>query len=186
MPVIDAPRSWTVQDLELLPDDADWRRYEIQDGALVVTPPPEAEHGFAIAALDGVIRAALPAELAVLSSTVGVDLPPSYRVPDLVVVRRALREKRRKYLLPEDLLVVVEVVSPGSVSTDRLTKPAEYARAGIGAYWRVETDPQISLTAYALRADDAVYTELGTWTPGQTARLREPFPIDVEIDRLAW
>jgi Uma2 family endonuclease len=150
-----------------------------------VSPLPDAEHGFTIAALDGVLRAALPAELAVLSSTVGVDLAPSYRIPDLVVVRRDLRAKRRKHLVPEDLVLVVEVVSPSSVSTDRLAKPAEYARAGIGVYWRVETDPQLSLTAYVLRAGARVYTELGTWLPGQTARLQEPFPIDVVIDRLA-
>jgi len=76
------------------------------------------------------------------------------------------------------------VVSPGSVTTDRITKPAQYAAAGIGAYWWVETKPEVSLTAYVLREGANVYTELGTWTPGQIAQLIEPFAVDVDMDRL--
>jgi len=44
-------------------------------------------------------------------------------------------------LSPAEVLLAVEVVSPGSVTTDRITKPAQYAAAGIANFWRVETEP---------------------------------------------
>jgi Uma2 family endonuclease len=37
--------------------------------------------------------------------------------------------------------LVVEVMSPGSVTTDQTDKPAEYAAARILHYWRLEQDP---------------------------------------------
>ncbi len=39
---------------------------------------------------------------------------------------------------PEHVLLVAEVVSPGSETTDRIVKADQYARAGIGFYWRTE------------------------------------------------
>ncbi|MFF5083240.1 Uma2 family endonuclease [Actinoplanes sp. NPDC000266] len=39
---------------------------------------------------------------------------------------------------PAHVLLVVEVVSPGSETTDRIVKADQYARAGIPFYWRVE------------------------------------------------
>ncbi len=42
---------------------------------------------------------------------------------------------------PEHILLVVEVVSPGSETTDRIVKAEQYARAGISYYWRVEQPP---------------------------------------------
>lgn len=87
-----------------------------------------------------------------------------------------------KLLRSTDVLLAVEVVSPGSVTTDRITKPAQYAAAGIRSLWRVETRPELSLTAYALVSGERVYTEVGTWTTGQTAQLSEPFAVEVAVD----
>jgi len=39
---------------------------------------------------------------------------------------------------PEHVLLVVEVVSPGSETTDRIVKVDQYAKAGIPFYWRIE------------------------------------------------
>ena len=41
---------------------------------------------------------------------------------------------------PADLLLVVEIVSPGSVELDRYLKPVEYARAGVRHFWRIERE----------------------------------------------
>lgn len=176
-------RTWTFEDLErFLPDDVDWRCYEIVDGGLVVSPPPGFDHEFVIDQVRTAFRQCLPADL--WASPGGVDLYPSYRVPDLVVVPRAFIGQRRKLVLPHEVSVAVEVVSPGSRTTDRITKPAEYAAAGIPAYWRVETDPEVTLTAYVLEPGADVYTELGTWGPGQTAEIDRPFAVRIEIDTL--
>ena len=37
---------------------------------------------------------------------------------------------------PEHVLLVAEIVSPGSETTDRIVKHDQYARAGIEFYWR--------------------------------------------------
>jgi Uma2 family endonuclease len=48
------------------------------------------------------------------------------------------------------VLLAVEVLSPGTVRTDRITKAAEYADAGIGTYWIVDLDRPVTLTAHVL------------------------------------
>lgn len=64
--------------------------------------------------------------------------------------------------------MIGEVVSPGSTARDRVVEPAEYARAGIGAYWRLELDPEPLFVVHRL-ADGAYVpgpqlTERGTAT----------------------
>lgn len=85
--------------------------------------------------------------------------------------------------LPESLwrFEIIDGVSPGSVSNDRILKPAKYAAAGIPAYWRVETKPQTSLTAYALADDATVYAEVGMWAVGETAHITQPFEVHIPI-----
>ena len=186
-PQLDVPREWTYDDLvayvESLPHDVNPHAYEIVDGALVVTPSPDLNHVFVSAQLRFMLQTALGPEYLV-AGPIDIDLRPSYRTPDLAVLPRSLVGRRTRPIPPADVLLVVEVVSPSSVTTDRVTKPAQYAAAGIPAYWRVETLPDVSLTAYELAAGASVYTEVGTWSRGQTAQLRAPFPVDIAIDKL--
>ena len=44
-------------------------------------------------------------------------------------------------VVPADVLLAIEIESPSSVTTDRITKPAQYAAGGIGHFWRLETAP---------------------------------------------
>jgi Uma2 family endonuclease len=186
-PQLDMPREWTYDELvayvESLPYDVNPHCYEIVDGALVVSPSPDADHEFVSAGVRSVIQAAVAPEYWVIGP-VDIDLHPSYRTPDLAVVPGALFGTRTRPIRPADVLLAVEVVSPSSVTTDRITKPAQYAAAGIPAYWRVETSPEVSLTVYVLPGEAGVYAEVGTWKAGQTAHLEQPFRIDVPIQRL--
>ncbi len=100
------------------------------------------------------------------------------------MVLASLVGRRTRPIPPADVLLVVEVVSPSSVTTDRITKPAQYAAAGIPAYWRVEASAAVSLTAYTLPPGSSVYAEVGTWSRGEVAHLTEPFAVDVPIDQL--
>lgn len=182
--LLDIQRDWTFEELQqALPEDADWRRYEIVDGALVVSPSADIDHEFVIDQIRRILRRQLPSDLWV-GGPVTVDLHPSYRIPDLVVVPRELLGERRTLIVPSELLLAVEVVSPGSRTTDRVTKPAQYAAAGIRAFWRVERDPAVQLSACLLEDDASVYTELGTWSAGQVAEIDEPLRLRVEIDEL--
>jgi len=47
-----------------------------------------------------------------------------------------------------DVLLVVEIVSPGSEGVDTVTKRNEYAAAGIPQYWVVDHDPAQTVTMH--------------------------------------
>lgn len=177
----DPATPWTFADLEALPESP-WR-YEIIDGALLVTPGPGRRHEVVSAGLLRTLQRALGDDWFVLGPQ-NLDLRPSYLIPDLIVIRAELAKHDAVLTSPEDAPLVIEIVSPGSRTTDRVTKPAKYAQAGVSAYWRVEVDPAVSLTAYVLRPGDDVYSEVGTWIEGQTAHLTEPFDIVLRIDDL--
>ncbi|MER6299495.1 Uma2 family endonuclease [Kitasatospora sp. NPDC001539] len=64
------------------------------------------------------------------------DVPLNNRRPDVVVYRAdSIDESPTR---PEHVLLLVEVVSPGSETTDRVVKLDQYATAGVPFYWRVE------------------------------------------------
>lgn len=186
-PQLDMPQEWTYDELvdyvESLPHDVNPHCYEIVDGSLVVTPSPDVVHEAASDRLRAILRDAYGPDYLV-GGPLDIELGRSYLTPDLVVIPRSLIGQRSRPLPPSDVLLVVEVVSPGSVTTDRITKPAQYAAAGIPVYLRLETDPELSLTAYRLPEGGTVYAEVGSWTRGQTAHLSEPFPVDVVLDQL--
>ncbi|WP_371790903.1 Uma2 family endonuclease [Streptomyces sp. NBC_01471] len=64
------------------------------------------------------------------------DVPLTNRRPDVVVYRAETLDLTPTR--PEHVLLVAEVVSPGSETTDRVVKVDQYARAGIPFYWRIE------------------------------------------------
>lgn len=160
------PDGWTVDDLDLLPDDA--LRYELSDGALIVTPLPQIRHDDLAAQLVLRLGGALPPEHRVAAAAgVYFDLH-NYRQPDVSVYRREAASGRR--LEVADVLLAVEIMSPTSVSTDQVTKPAQYAAAGIRCFWRLEPDPLVLIT-YELAGD--VYRE--------TARFTDEVSVEVPV-----
>jgi Uma2 family endonuclease len=130
-------------------------RYELSpEGALSVMPPADSEHA-AIASrlLVWLAMAGWPAEQ--ILQAVGVRIPgPSGdggRIPDLTVW--AAPQPRDVWLPLTDLLLVVEIVSPGSAAIDLVVKLQEYAEAGITRYWMVERDVAQTVTLHVLGAD---------------------------------
>ncbi|TWF97245.1 Uma2 family endonuclease [Kitasatospora viridis] len=107
------------------------------------------------------------------------DVPLNNRCPDTVVYRADTIDIMP--CRPEHVLLVVEVVSPGSETTDRVTKPVQYAQAGIRHYWRVEraTDPEPEVFTYELDPGTGAYraTEVFTGRVKATA----PFPVEVDL-----
>lgn len=170
---------WTVDDLYALPEST--ARIELVEGSLIVTPSPSAGHQFVLSRLSTMLQTQLGDEFVVMEN-LGVDMGTSLRIPDLVVLRVDDIDRRCDRIDPATVLLAVEVVSPSSVSQDRLVKPAQYAAAGIPGFWRIETDPELSLTAYVLREGD--YAEVGSWSVDEIAEIAEPFALSVELDRL--
>lgn len=142
--------AFTVDDLEAMPDDG--KRYELIGGAIVMTPAPEPVHQRVVLGLVRRIEDACPSGHEVFVSPIDLDLPGGQRVePDIIVVPYASVGEKR---LAGPALLVVEIVSPGSVVNDRVTKREVYAEAGVPAYWIV--DPHAG-TLLALRLVDGRY-----------------------------
>ncbi len=65
--------------------------------------------------------------------------------------------------------MVVEVVSPGSETTDRVVKVDQYAKAGIAFYWRVEQAATGVPLIYTYVLDPATRTyRTGRTGPGRS------------------
>jgi Uma2 family endonuclease len=150
------PAVITLDDLvAMLAADAHGHRYELSpEGALSVMPPPDSEHAvIASRLLVWLAMAGWPAEQ--LLQVAGVRIPgrdgDGGRIPDLTVWARP--QPRSVWLTLADLLLVVEIVSPGSEAMDEVVKLREYARAAIPRYWMVERDTAQTVTLYALNAD---------------------------------
>ncbi|SCG15265.1 Endonuclease, Uma2 family (restriction endonuclease fold) [Micromonospora echinofusca] len=135
---------YTLEDLLGLPDDAP--RVELVDGVIQVTPSPTLGHQDISSLLWLWLRTHCPAHLRA-TQAVGVALNANTsRQPDVLLCRTEVTADR-SLLMPDDVILAVEVVSPGTRRTDRFAKPGEYAAAGIPFYWRIEQDP-IHLYAY--------------------------------------
>lgn len=166
------PDGWTVDDL---PEDL--RRCELVDGALLVNPPPRPRHTAVAARLHELLAAAVGTGWAVLEAP-GVHFDRrNYREPDVAVVRRTALD--HDALVPPDVLLAVEVMSPSSVANDRVAKPALYASAGIAHYWRVELEPRM-LVRYTLA--DGVYREVGR--SDGVVSLTEPVAVRIDVGGL--
>jgi Uma2 family endonuclease len=86
-----------------------------------------------------------------------ISTPAGVRKPDVFVVPRetaqaAIIDESPKLIPGADLLMVAEVISPGSGSerTDRLRKVREYASLGIPQYWIIEHTPRLSVQVLLL------------------------------------
>jgi Uma2 family endonuclease len=77
-------------------------------------------------------------------------------------------------------VLAVEIVSPGTGRTDRVTKLKEYADAGINHYWIVDLTAPVSLTGYLLVAGDY---EVMIDSAG-VVEVRSPGPIRIDLDML--
>ncbi|MFI6779643.1 Uma2 family endonuclease [Micromonospora sp. NPDC050276] len=136
----------TIEDVLALPDDAP--RVELRDGVLVVVPSPTFGHQNIGNLLWMWLRQYAPVELTP-ATAVGVAI--NYRnslEPDVVLLKRPVAVDHH-YFEAEQVVLAVEVVSPGTRRRDRLEKPADYADAGIRHYWRIEQNP-VHVYAYDL------------------------------------
>ncbi len=161
----------TLADLEAMPDDG--RRYELVGGAIVMTPAPVPLHQLVSGRLHRILDDAAPDGHVVFGAPIDLDLPGDQRVePDLVMLPwSSVGEKR----LTLPVLLVVEIVSPGSRVHDRVTKRAVYAEAGVPAYWLVDL---VAAEIVALRLGEGGSYE----TYGQGAALTLDWPLPVSLD----
>lgn len=177
------PGGWTADDLDTLPPQAP-ERLELIDGALIVMSPHRTFHSRVMWRLAAALDAAAP-------GGVGVDIELTVKLgrrqrpePDVVVFEeRRPEDANRTYHLPEEVLLIVEIVSEESEERDRDTKPLKYAKAGIRHFWRIEEDRQAPVV-HVFELEDATGTYVPTTIARDRLRLSAPFPIDIDLTRL--
>jgi Uma2 family endonuclease len=142
----------SLQEWDALPEDTS-HHLELVEGVLVVAPRPAPMHQRAAQRLAALLDEQLPDHL---TSLVDVEVaittghPATVRAPDVAVVRNELAERNPPRLAAIEVLLAVEIMSPGTRKTDQVTKPAEYAEAGIPHYWLIDLTAPATLTAYRL------------------------------------
>jgi Uma2 family endonuclease len=157
------PTVITLDDLTAMMAADEHHRYEISpEGVLSVMPPAGYTHAIIATRLMGWLLAdGVPADR--IAQAVGLRIPGRAgsvggRIPDLVVWSKAQAEG--VWLPVADVLLVVEIISPGSEAVDHTAKRTEYAGAGIPQYWTIDQDPAQTVTMY--RLDGTLYQARAT------------------------
>ncbi|MFI5932778.1 Uma2 family endonuclease [Actinoplanes sp. NPDC051494] len=166
-----------LEDVLNLPDDAP--RVELLDGVMIVVPSPTIGHQNIGNLLWAWLRQHAPDTfLAVTAVGVAVGMRDSLE-PDVLLLRQPVASGNH-YVLPSQVVIAVEIVSPGTRRRDRLEKPALYAAAGIPHFWRIEQDP---LRVFAYDLVDGRYEAAGE--AGAELVLSAPFEIKLPIRDIA-
>ena len=170
---------WTTDDLAGLPDDG--QRYEIIDGSLLVTPGPAPRHQLVAGRLAVFLRESAPDEADVVEATNLQLSTGRLLVPDVIVAQSSALLTDSVALVPADVHLVAEVVSPSNAAMDRVFKPQLYAAAGIQWMWRVEFGPEgVEIVVLDLRSGSPVVHARST----DVLRVGLPFTVEVPVHRL--
>ncbi|MEV5599253.1 Uma2 family endonuclease [Streptomyces sp. NPDC052496] len=154
---------------------------EIVDGTAVVRPSAPKRHNRLARILANALDAAAGPDW---NADTGFDVrlqdvPLTNRRPDVVVYRSETLDLTPTR--PEHVLLVAEVVSPGSETTDRIVKVDQYAKAGIPFYWRIEqTVTGVPLICtYVLDPATRAYRDGEMFTG--VVKAAAPFPVTVDL-----
>src|SRR4051812_807819 len=177
MRMLPTERKWTVDEVLALP--ADGNRYEVVDGELLVTPSPTLRHqrllGELYRRLAEYLRKNPVATVFFAPADYFLD-DKSYVQPDLFVVPGHFSSLPDEWRDLPAALLVVEILSPGSLRADRNVKRPRYQRAGIDEIWIV--DPQWR-TVERWRSDDDAGESIGAVLEWHLAGASEAFRLDV-------
>ena len=172
----------TAEEYDRMPEEV-CRRIEILDGSIIVSPSATPRHNRIARMLANSLEEAVPSPWQV---TTDVDLrladvPLHNRRPDVLVFSG---DPDRLPVRPHQVLLAVEIMSKGSVNTDRLDKPAEYAVAKIPHYWRIEqTGSKMTAHVYVLGGTKSAYDPEKVYSG--MLKLEDPFAVAINLNALA-
>jgi Uma2 family endonuclease len=174
-----APGPWTTDRFFAWTAPEDGNRYELLDGALLVTPAPSFDHQ--LVATELLVRLRTCAPLAAIAHVLGAPLDvivngDTVLEPDIVVVRTRTGERRRATPVVPELLLAVEVLSPSTARHDLGRKRMVLQSAGLAAYWVVDPGARTILAWTGAAEAPAVHDATLTWHPAGAAA---PFVLDV-------
>lgn len=171
------PEGWFSDDLDHLPEAP--RHTELIDGALVFMMSPQRSwHGRLVTALTVALMDQVPDGIEVeREMTIKLDAR-NRPEPDLLLTTLPFEEDRTWYA-PEDVQLVVEVVSPESAHRDRTVKLHKYAEAGIPHYWCIEDEDGAPVVhVYELDRPTGTYAAAGI----SRHTLKRSVPCDIALD----
>ena len=166
MGMADVAKVWTRAGVLALPDDGN--RYELVDGELLVSPSPRPSHQLAIAAFNRRIdRYVIDHRIGtVIWAPADLDLESGQRVqPDLFVVRTRSGQPLRQWAEAGIPRLAVEVLSPSTAHSDRITKRRRYQRSGVPVYWIVDLDARLVEVWTPTDASPLVVDDALRWQP---------------------
>jgi len=172
-----AANRWTVERVRALPDDRN--RYELIDGALVVTPAPRGLHQEAIMELVNRLGPWLHETRIgrLLFSPADISLGEEEILqPDLFIYRTATGARLCDWTDIAELRLVVEVLSPTTARYDRQLKRRRYQRARIAEYWIVDLDARLIERWHPEDDRPEMASDRLVWTPDPNQRA---FELDV-------
>lgn len=162
----------------------DGNRYEVIDGELYVSPPPNLWHQRVVSQCVAIIGPFVERHGLgrVFPAPVGVVLGAESGVqPDIVFVSRERYEIFSQRGIEGAPDLVIEIQSPSTRSRDRGIKMREYAGAGVPHYWIADYDGPAVET---YRLGDRGYELTGRYRPGSVLR-SELFPgLEIAVDEL--
>jgi Uma2 family endonuclease len=173
---------YCAEDLDTIPDLPP--HTQLIDGSLVFVSPQVIFHKRAILMLWREFAAAAPPQFAA-HTEMTVTLGPKQRPEPDVVITWAAAEKDlgQSDFRPQDVLLVVEVVSAESRVRDRKRKPLLYAEAGIRIFWRVERDAGKAVV-YTYELDPATTTYVPTGIHRDRVTASWPFEVDIDLTEI--
>ncbi|MFC4906149.1 Uma2 family endonuclease [Actinomadura gamaensis] len=191
------PRRLSAEEYEALPEEVA-KTIEVVDGYVVFCEAPTRERQRVVRRLATLLerftRDAMERGHPCVEVDFDIDLrihdvPLQNRRPD-VVVYRCLERGGDVLLRPEGVVLVCEVVSPGSETQDGVDKFGEYAKAGIPHYWIVRTGGTgVSvIERYQLDRAAGLYKHVGTFMKeaGGQPQVGEPFPVTIDWSELEY
>lgn len=123
--------------LEWLDEDtlAEW-----VDGSVIMTSPASLQHQQLVGFLDKVLgQYVLGKQLGeLITAPFQMKLANSGREPDLLYVKNENLQRLKPTFLDGPADLVIEILSPESVSRDRGEKYYEYASGGVDEYWLID------------------------------------------------
>ncbi|MFG1921357.1 Uma2 family endonuclease [Cryptosporangium sp. NPDC048952] len=174
---------WTNAFLDALRDDVPYRT-EIVDGNLVVSPKPHPWHLLVSRRIANALEDAAPPGITAYEE-LEIRWNDGERVrrslaPDVAVAPFDLVDGEEPFARPAAVQLVVEIVSPSSVVTDREHKPRLYAAWGLPRMWVL--DRSQGLTEYQLTQSGG--PEVVQVLSSGRFSTDVPFPVVIDLDRL--
>ena len=175
---------WSADQVRALIDQSPthWPRYELMRGELIVTPAPGGVHQVAVMRILALLIEYLGREPVGVALTSPSDIqlhPDTIAQPDIFVApRKPKSDPDHKFTWADisSLLLAVEVVSPSSITTDRVEKRDYYMSAGVPDYWVVDVDARVIERWSPDRATPLVERSVLAWRP---ADARTALAIDL-------